>query len=177
MRKWALLLALACSPAAAFGLFGPNVDAVKDKLADPYSAKFENVTKVANGATCGTVNSKNDHGAYSGRKEFAIVDGRPFLEGSGDEQIIVYCIEGKDCKDDLCIKDVSARREAQQKNANYAEVIGEMRTAVAGVCAKHIMNYNEAKSAACGDEYYQCRQSSSLEQEFNCLNALVGKYK
>ena len=44
-------------------------NAVKSKLKDPDSAKFENITVYKNVA-CGTVNAKNSFGGYSGKTRF-----------------------------------------------------------------------------------------------------------
>ena len=43
--------------------------AIKSRLKDPDSAKFGNVW-VKNGIVCGSVNSKNSYGGYSGFKSF-----------------------------------------------------------------------------------------------------------
>lgn len=187
MRNLVFLMALLLSqPALAFSLFQPNVDAVKKLLNDPYSAKFEDVTTVPNEATCGTVNYKNQYGAYGGPKEFAIVDGSGYVEGTpeADEMIIVYCIHGKDCKDDDCMTKVIDERKAElqkeideRRKAEYAGVIDQMRAAAAQVCANHMLNDNHVKLAACSKEYEPCRKTRDVEQEFQCMSEIVRKYK
>lgn len=68
----------------ALSLSGCYVQAkskVKEQLIDPYSAQFENmVTK--NGVVCGTVNSKNLMGAYTGPRGFIVDDNKVTIETS-----------------------------------------------------------------------------------------------
>lgn len=48
LMSFGLLLAVASIPSVAegFSLFGPNLDPVKDLLADPYSVKLEKIQTV-----------------------------------------------------------------------------------------------------------------------------------
>jgi hypothetical protein len=48
---------------------------VLGQLKDPASAKFENEFFTQTGVLCGTVNSKNEYGAYVGPRKFLIVPG------------------------------------------------------------------------------------------------------
>ena len=48
---------------------------VLGQLKDPSSAQFEGEFLTEAGALCGTVNSKNDYGAYVGARKFLIVPG------------------------------------------------------------------------------------------------------
>jgi hypothetical protein len=69
-------LALSCSVWAKQpdkALLAKATKAITDQLKDPYSAKIEGVYLSANPGTpivCGTVNAKNEFGAYTGRKPF-----------------------------------------------------------------------------------------------------------
>lgn len=88
-------------------LIGPNVDAVKDRLKDPYSAKFESVKKQKNGAVCGEVNSKNLYGAYTGRKPFVIWKGRAFIGDDATSFYFLYCLKSAQCKNDECVNAIA----------------------------------------------------------------------
>ena len=56
---------------------------VTDKMRDPSSVQFRNVTKGNNGAVCGEFNAKNGYGAYSGFKAFYV--SRVFSDIQPDE--------------------------------------------------------------------------------------------
>lgn len=178
MRKWALLLALACSPAAAFGLFAPNVDAVKDRLNDPYSAKFESVRKVTNGAICGQFNAKNEYGAYAGRKEFAIVNGVAYIEGNASEEdaIILHCIRGDDCKDAACLDEVRAQVDRETKSAVLAPKIGQLRGVTAATCRKYTQS-DPGKMLECSNAAVECRKEKLALDEASCLSSVMASYE
>lgn len=177
MRGWLVVACLLASQsAAALTLFQPNVDAVKAGLADPYSAQFEGVEKVGNGAICGTVNSKNDHGAYSGRKEFAIVGGEPYIEGSGDDQIIVYCITGRDCKDAQCVDDKAQQLAKDKRSKAMAAVIGDKRLQASATCQAHLPASAD-KMMSCNSDAVVCRNKSNLADEADCLDDVIKRHK
>lgn len=178
MRKWALLLLLACGSAGAAGLFGPNVNAVKGRLTDPYSAKFEDVRRAANGAVCGQFNAKNEFGAYAGRKEFAIIDGAAFIEGyEGEEDaIILYCIRGDHCKDAACLDGVKQQIDREARSAAVAPEIGAMRGQAAAVCRKHTESA-PGTMIECSNALVECRKQRFAIDEAECLSEAASRYE
>lgn len=48
---------------------------ILEQLKDPYTAQFENEIVADDGELCGTVNSKNEFGAYVGARKFLVVPG------------------------------------------------------------------------------------------------------
>ena len=178
MRKWALLLMLACSPAAAFGLFAHNVDAVKDRLNDPYSAKFENVRKAANGAICGQFNAKNQYGAYAGRKEFAIVDGVAYLEGNASEEdaTILHCIRGVDCKDAACLEGVKGQIGREAQNAEASRHVGSLRVSASRTCTA-LTQDDPGRMVQCSNAVVECRKKQYAIDEADCLSAAIKQYQ
>lgn len=178
MRKWALLLVLACVPVAAQGLFGPSVDAVKGRLDDPYSVKFEGVRKVANGAVCGQYNAKNQYGAYAGRKEFAIVDGVAYLEGSDSEEavIVLHCIRGYECKDAACMEDVKAQISKEAANAEASRNVGALRLSASQSCTA-LTATNPGRMLECSNLVRECRKKKYAVDEADCLAAAIDQYQ
>ncbi len=90
----AIMLAVAGAAAAKASVIEDAKAAVREKLRDPDSAKFTNVTqrRAPNvrgdlvDVVCGEVNAKNGFGGYSGRIPFAYFpDGRRAYLGQGDE--------------------------------------------------------------------------------------------
>ncbi|MES2634001.1 MAG: hypothetical protein V4669_13590 [Pseudomonadota bacterium] len=90
-------ICLAASPSKA--LSTRAVAAVKLKLTDPDSAKFEGLrlgNSPANNVVCGLVNAKNQLGGYAGRKVFYYFDAKPPIvvvqgDASMEHTIPVMC--------------------------------------------------------------------------------------
>lgn len=161
----------------AFSLFGPNVDPVKKRLDDPYSAKFEDVKTLANGAVCGDFNAKNQYGAYSGAKKFAIVGGTAYLEGNAAEEntIIAFCVEGKDCKDHACADAIRAERQEKEDLLKLQRAVTALRDHTRGLCVGYI-HTDEAKFKECDAAYRQCEKLDLLS-EGKCYESMVPKYR
>jgi peptidoglycan hydrolase-like protein with peptidoglycan-binding domain len=45
-------------------------ETLEDKLLDPFSAQYKNIVILPSGNICGSVNSKNSYGAYTGYQQF-----------------------------------------------------------------------------------------------------------
>jgi hypothetical protein len=81
-------------------LFAEARRVVLDGLKDPDSAKFGEFWRLGDVA-CGTVNSKNSMGGYTGKKIFAVKDGHAQLQGEGDSfradffQALIPCISSE----------------------------------------------------------------------------------
>lgn len=172
------VLVMVSGQACALGLFGPNVDAVKKRLNDPYSVKFEGVRKVDNGAVCGQFNAKNQYGAYAGRKEFAIVDGAAYLEGdTGEEDVIIlHCIRGENCKDSDCLDEVRQQLDKERKSVALAPNIGQFRGLAAAACRNHTQS-DPAKMVECNNAVVECRKEKYALDEARCLSDVIGKYE
>lgn len=77
---------------------GLKLEPVKNRLVDPYSAKFHNVHDYSLGIICGEVNSKNKLGAYTGKKAFLIDNGQVYFEQENTEKLIALCIDYPQCQ-------------------------------------------------------------------------------
>ncbi len=90
MVRTALVITAALFLVGCKDIFTPGIsqaeDAVKARLKDPYSAKFEDVQvcQADRRIIHGYVNSKNSYGAYSGRTLFYAVEGSAYLSDLGD---------------------------------------------------------------------------------------------
>ncbi len=93
-----LLFSFSLPTYAFFGLFQPNVDAVKERLKDPYSAKFHKVVDHKLGVVCGEVNSKNSMGAYTGNKLFLIYENTAYFLEDDPDLLIALCINYPTCQ-------------------------------------------------------------------------------
>lgn len=85
MKSWviavifgAALIGLATAESCAAGVDDLAMEAVRSKLRDPDTAKFEGVVATPNGV-CGRVNAKNGYGGYAGAIPFSVKlsDGKP----------------------------------------------------------------------------------------------------
>ena len=113
---------------AFFGLFEPNVEPVKEYLKDPYSAKFEDVKDYGAGVICGNVNSKNEFGAYTGKRAFAIQGGTVYFPEKNPAEYKLACVQFVSCVNlkressaDACLEAVT-KRETEQKEAKRKEL-------------------------------------------------------
>ncbi len=59
------------------------MQAVRDQMKDPESAKFRNLTSSRNSNVCGEVNAKNSYGGYVGFKRFLALNGVVFMDDGG----------------------------------------------------------------------------------------------
>lgn len=90
-RTFAALIAM--SLAGCDQLPGPSadaIDAVKKELADPYSAKFEDVEPCPKNPDIyrGKVNAKNRFGAFTGLTDFYVIHGNAFMESNELERLL-----------------------------------------------------------------------------------------
>lgn len=162
------------SIAAGFSLFGPNLDAVKDLLADPYSAKFENVQTVRPGVVCGTVNSKNQYAAYTGPKLFTIVDGKGYLAETSPEEVGLQCVYAKDCKDAECVQEVASARAQKERDLRMEPKARELREKVQATCTAKVAE-DPSAAISCSNALVACRAIKRAEAEVTCLTRLLGQ--
>lgn len=162
------------SIAAGFSLFGPNLDAVKDLLADPYSAKFENVQTVRPGVVCGTVNSKNQYAAYTGPKLFTIVDGKGYLAETSPEEVGLQCVYAKDCKDAECVQEVASARAQKERDLRMEPKARELREKVQATCTAKVAE-DPSAAISCSNALVACRAIKRAEAEITCLTRLLGQ--
>lgn len=175
------------------GWFGPNVDAVKKELADPYSAKFENVKKQKSGAVCGEVNYKNQYGAYVGRQPFVIWKNRPFIGGVGAKEILLYCFESPQCVNEECVEaiekanlpaskvalcttkecvDEAIERQKMEDLKAAADVESkEMLATVQKQCLSHLPD-NPDLMLSCNSKLHQCRGIAAASERLSCLKQM-----
>lgn len=172
------LLAMVTAPAFAFSLFSPNVDAVKDLLNDPYSAKFEDVKTVPNGAVCGFVNAKNKFGAYTGKKLFAIYEGRAVIDDADGSDAALYCIRAKDCATRECVTEMKDVLDKDRQNREAEKELQSLRLPAESVCKARLSGPHQDYEAAvmCGAEYNKCRGELESRDELDCLVRMVNKY-
>lgn len=65
--------------------YGEAMNAVRDKLIDPDSAKFSDIRQCERkGGVRGWVNSKNQMGGYTGKRQFFYVNGKAGIEGQSE---------------------------------------------------------------------------------------------
>lgn len=174
--------------------FGPNVDAVKNELADPYSAKFENVKKLKSGAVCGEVNYKNQYGAYIGRQPFAIWNEKAFIGESGAEGVLLYCVKSPQCINEECVRAVSnadlpisiitkcdtkecidTAVEAQKQKEMEVEAektFKAMLTTVQKQCLSHLPD-NPDLMLSCNSKLHQCRGIEVASERLSCLKQIL----
>lgn len=157
------------SIAAGFSLFGPNIDAVKDLLADPYSAKFENVETLPSGIVCGTVNSKNLYGAYSGKQMFAIAEGRAYLEEKSGMETGLLCVETRSCEDMKCVHKFVDEKLAQEEERALAPRIKIAGERLAHLCFSGLPDKSEEKRD-CLLSLYECRKGQITSKHLQCLS-------
>lgn len=118
------VLAFTSGPSFAFfGLFEPDIGPVKEHLKDPYSAKFDDVKDYGAGVICGNVNSKNEFGAYTGKRAFAIQNGIVFFPEKSPAEYQLACIKFVECVNfkrqpsaDACLETVT-KQDNEQKEA------------------------------------------------------------
>lgn len=174
LRSLGLLLSICSvhSIAAGFSLFGPNLDPVKDLLADPYSAKFEKVQTVRPGVVCGTVNSKNQYAAYSGPKPFAIVDGKGYLAETSPEEVGLQCVYARDCRDAECVQEVASARAQKERDLQMEPKARELRGKVQATCAAKVFEDPNA-AISCSNALVACRAIKRAEVEVDCLEEIL----
>lgn len=160
------------SLAAGFSLFGPNLDAVKDLLADPYSAKFEKVQTVRPGVVCGTVNSKNQYAAYTGPKLFAIVDGKGYLADKSPDEVGLQCVYARDCKDAECVQEVASARAQKERDLRMEPKARELRGKVQATCTAKVAE-DPSAAISCSNALVACRAIKRAETEVDCLEATL----
>lgn len=177
LMSFGLLLAVASIPSVAegFSLFGPNVDPVKDLLADPYSAKFEKVQTVRPGVICGTVNSKNQYAAYTGPKLFAIVDGKGYLAETSPEEVGLQCVYARGCKDVECVQEIASARAQKERDLRMEPKARELRGEVQASCTAKVTE-SPGTAVSCSNALVTCRASTGAEAEVACLKEALGKY-
>ncbi|WP_444610967.1 hypothetical protein [Blastomonas fulva] len=84
-----------------------DIEKLKEKLRDPYSAQFEEVYHV-DGITCGLVNSKNLMGAYTGHQIFVV---QMHMVTIGKDVGVLYPELPKACSDKTLLRSLSAAAE------------------------------------------------------------------
>lgn len=156
------------SIAAGFSLFGPNLDPVKDLLADPYSAKFENVKTLPSGIVCGAVNSKNSYGAYTGKQMFAIAEGRAYLEEKSGMETSLLCVETRSCEDMKCVHEAVDKRLAEEEERAFAPRIQMVGERLAYLCFSGLPDKSDAQRECLGT-LSVCREESSPSKHLKCL--------
>lgn len=176
LRSLGLLLSICSvhSIAAGFSLFGPNLDPVKDLLADPYSAKFEKVQTVRPGVICGTVNSKNQNAAYTGPKLFAIVDGKGYLAETSPEEVGLQCVYARGCKDAECVQDVASARAQKERDLQMEPKARELRGEVQATCIAKVAE-DPSAAVSCSNALVACRAIKGVEAEVICLQAVLAE--
>lgn len=174
LRSLGLLLSICSvhSIAAGFSLFGPNLDPVKDLLADPYSAKFEKVQTVRPGVVCGTVNSKNQYAAYTGPRLFAIVDGKGYLAETSPEEVGLQCVYAIDCKDAECVQEVASARAQKDRDIQMEPKAQELRGKVQATCTAKVSEDPNA-AISCSNALVACRAIKRAEVEVDCLEEIL----
>lgn len=177
LMSFGLLLIVLSVPstAAGFSLFGPNLDPVKDLLADPYSAKFEKVQTVRPGVICGTVNSKNQYAAYTGPKLFAIVNGKGYFAETSPEEVGLQCVYARDCKDAECVQEVVSARAQKERDRQMEPKARDLRGKVQATCTAKVAE-DPSGAISCSNALVTCRASAGVEAEVDCLTATLGKY-
>lgn len=170
LMSFGLLWAVVSIPSVAegFSLFGPNLDPVKDLLADPYSAKFENVETLPSGIVCGAVNSKNSYGAYAGRQMFAIAEGRAYLEEKSGMETSLLCVETRSCEDMKCVHDAVDKRLAEEEERAFAPRIQMVGERLAYLCFSGLPDKSDAQRECLGT-LSVCREESSPSKHLKCL--------
>lgn len=83
MKAILILLALAATPAVAQTLEQRAAQAVKARVADPYSAKVTEIRVKSKDTVCGKINAKNLFGAYVGSQPFL------YIENSGNRHTVL----------------------------------------------------------------------------------------
>ena len=176
LMSFGLLLAVASIPSVAegFSLFGPNVDPVKDLLADPYSAKFEKVQTVRPGVICGTVNSKNQYAAYTGPKLFAIVDGKGYLAETSPEEVGLQCVYARGCKDVECVQEVASARAQKERDFLMEPKARELRGKVQALCTAKVAE-DPSAAVSCSNALVMCRAIKGVEAEVDCLEEALSQ--
>lgn len=174
LMSFGLLWAVVSIPSVAegFSLFGPNVDPVKDLLADPYSAKFEKVQTVRPGVICGTVNSKNQYAAYTGPKLFAIVDGKGYLAETSPEEVGLQCVYAKDCKDAECVQEAASARAQKERDLQMEPKARELRGKVQATCTAKVAE-DPAAAISCSNALVACRGIAGAGAEVDCLKEIL----
>lgn len=114
---------------AFFGLFEPNVEPIKERLKDPYSAKFHDVNDIGEGVVCGQVNSKNSMGAYVGKEPFAIRGKTAYLAKESPDEYKFLCVTFAQCvankqkpSASACMEHVTAQRDEAEKKKKEAQL-------------------------------------------------------
>lgn len=153
-------------------MFGPNVDPVKDLLADPYSAKFEKVQTVRPGVICGTVNSKNQYAAYTGPKLFAIVDGKGYLAETSPEEVGLQCVYARGCKDVECVQEIASARAQKERDLRMEPKARELRGEVQALCTSKVAE-DPSSAISCSNALVTCRASTGAEAEVDCLTKVL----
>lgn len=182
VRRWrslmsfGLLLAIwsVHSTSAGFSLFGPNLDPVKDLLADPYSAKFEKVQTVRPGVICGTVNSKNQYAAYTGPKQFAIVDDKGYIAETSPEEVGMQCVYARDCEDAECVQEVASARAQKERDLQVEPKARELRGEVQATCIAKVAE-DPSEGISCSNALVACRAIKGVEAEVDCLEEILSQ--
>ncbi len=176
LMSFGVLLAVLSVPstAAGFSLFGPNLDPVKDLLADPYSAKFEKVQTVRPGVICGTVNSKNLYAAYTGPKLFAIVDDKAYLAETSLEEVGLQCVYARDCRDAECVQEVASARAQKERDFLMEPKARELRGKVQALCTAKVAE-DPSAAVSCSNALVTCRAIKGAEAEVDCLEEALSQ--
>ncbi|MEZ2742644.1 hypothetical protein ACBP93_08435 [Paenalcaligenes hominis] len=159
------------------GWFGPNVDAVKNELADPYSAKFENVKKLKSGAVCGEVNYKNQYGAYIGRQPFAIVGSKGYIAENSPAEVEAVCVDALDCKDTGCVVNTISDRLKALQREGLAPQLKNTNERLASLCFSRLPEKSEVQMD-CLKELTTCRDNheQGSSQHLECLISAYKKW-
>lgn len=176
MSVWSLwgFLGVGAAPAvaAAFSLFGPNLDPVKELLDDPYSARFEKVETVRPGIVCGTVNARNQYAAFTGPKLFAIVDGKGYLAETSPDEVGLQCIHARECKDAECVQEIASAREQRERDIRMEPKARALRGDAQAVCIAKVAD-NPAAAVQCNNAVVSCRAKAGAEAEVDCLKEIL----
>lgn len=164
----AIFLGCAHLPATAFSLFGPNLDPIKEMLADPYSAKFERIETLPSGIVCGDVNSKNRFGAYTGKQLFAIAEGQGYLSENSEQVTRILCIETRKCEDMKCVHKAVDKKLAEKADRDLAPQIQMVGERLASFCFSKLSDGSEAQRD-CLLSLSACREGGDPSKHLKCL--------
>lgn len=130
-------------------------EAVRNRLKDPESARFEGLdTFLVDGAriTCGYVNAKNSYGGYVGRTRF-------WTTGSDTavQDVAIANGETREVIDDWCDRDLARAKAIDDAKVRRAELAEEK----SALCPP---NTTANSPGTCGELHQQC------EKEFGWIN-------
>jgi len=166
--------------ANCFAFFDSDLDHVKDRLKDPYSAKFENVIRPAKSVVCGQVNSKNGFGAYTGRKNFVIVQGIAALESEDSGAFQKYCVELPKCIKSGTSESICLFGKPLENQYNNENIKNSVDLAAQAKEWNERLKFTEWRckkgGPECETELQGCRDLAELEEQTTCFHRVGKKY-